>query len=118
VNVLRLGFPPTPGGPNRLPDDILHPKKDPLPVIGDGWRRVICGPEAGPLLVGDGFLTTGSEDSTRMAESRGWIFWWNGKCYAWSLPFAGRRFPYTNLRAGADTPLEGAGWWWEAWFLR
>ena len=118
VNVLRLGFPPTPGEPNRLPDDILNPKKDPLPVIAEGWRRVICGPGAGPLLVGEGFLTTGNEESTRMAESQGWYIWWGGKCFAWSAPFAGRRLPYSNLVPDADSAQEGAGWWWEWWYLQ
>jgi len=117
-SVLRLGFPPTPGEPNRLPDDILNPKKDPLPVIAPGWRRVMCGPEAGPLLLGDGFLTTGSEDSIRMAESRGWYFWWNGRCYAWSAPSLGKRLPYSNLLPGGETIVENGGWWWEWWYLR
>ena len=118
VSVLRLGFPPTPGEPNRLPDDILHPVHEPLPVIAGGWRRVICGSDAGPLLVGDGFLTTGTEESARMAEAQGWLIWWDGKCYAWSEPTVGRWAPYTNLLANADSPLEGGGWWWESWFLR
>jgi hypothetical protein len=118
VNVLRLGFPPTPGEPNRLPEDILHPKKNPLPVIEAGWRRVMCGPEAGPLLVGEGFLTTGSEESIRAAESYGLFIWRNGRCYAWSAPFAGRRFPYTNLLPGADGAPGNAGWWWEWWYLQ
>ena len=116
--VLRLGFPPTPGEPNRLPDDILHPVKKPLPEVAGGWRAVACGPGAGPLLVGPGFLTTGSEESVREAESMGWALWWNGKCYAWSEPSAGRRFPYSNLLPDGIPPLEGAGWWWEAWYLR
>jgi hypothetical protein len=118
VNVLRLGFPPTPGEPNRLPDDILHPKKEPLPVIAEGWRRVMCGPQAGPLLVGEGFLTTGDEESIRMAEAYGWYIWWNGKCFAWTAPSSGRRLPYSNLVPGADSALKGAGWWGEWWYLQ
>ncbi len=118
VNVLRLGFPPTPGEPNRLPDDILHPKKEPLPVIAEGWRRVMCGPEAGPLPVGEGFLTTGDEESIRMAEAYGWFMWWDGKCYAWTAPSLGKRLPYSNLAPGADSALKGLGWWWEWWYLQ
>jgi hypothetical protein len=117
-SVLRLGFPPTPGEPNRLPDDILNPKKEPLPVIPAGWRRVMCGPAAGPLLVGEGFLTTGNEDSIRMAEANGWYSWWNGRCYAWSAPSLGIRLPNTNLLPGSDSALENGGWWWEWWYLR
>jgi hypothetical protein len=117
-SILRLGFPPTPGEPNRLPDDILHPKKDPVPLIAAGWRRVMCGPEAGPLLVGEGFLTTGDEDSIRMAEANGWYFGWKGGCYAWSAPSRGKRLPYTNLLPGPNSALENGGWWWEWWYLR
>jgi hypothetical protein len=117
-SVLRLGFPPTPGEPNRLPDDILNPKKNPLPVIAAGWRRVMCGPSAGPLLVGEGFLTTGNEDSIRMAEANGWYSWWNGRCYAWLAPSLGKRLPSTNLLPGSDSALENGGWWWEWWYLR
>ncbi|MGB7537187.1 MAG: lamin tail domain-containing protein [Anaerolineales bacterium] len=117
-SVLRLGFPPTPGEPNRLPDDILNPKKNPLPLIAAGWRRVMCGPSAGPLLVGEGFLTTGDEDSIRMAEASGWYSWWNGRCYAWSAPSLGKRLPSTNLLPGSDSVLENGGWWWEWWYLR
>ncbi|MFN2297556.1 MAG: hypothetical protein ACK2UB_01815, partial [Anaerolineales bacterium] len=65
-----------------------------------------------------GFLTTGTEESARMAEAQGWLIWWDGKCYAWSEPTVGRWAPYTNLLANADSPLEGGGWWWESWFLR
>jgi hypothetical protein len=117
-SILRLGFPPTPGEPNRLPDDILHPKKEPIPLIASGWRRVMCGPEAGPLLVGDGFLTTGDEESIRMAQARGWYSTWNGKCYAWSAPSGGAHLPYSNLVPGPDSALEDGGWWWEWRYLR
>ncbi len=115
--ILRLGFPPTPGEPNRLPDDILNPKKKPLPVVASGWRRVMCGPEAGPLVVGEGFLTTGDEDSLRAAESGGLYFWWNGRCYAWTAPSRGKRLPYVNWLPGSDPVLENGGWWWEWWYL-
>jgi hypothetical protein len=117
-SVLRLGFPPTPGEANRLPDDILNPKKDPLPKIAEGWRRVMCGPEAGPLPVGAGFLTTGDEESIRMAESYGWYQWWNGRCYAWTEPSSGRHLAYSNLAPGVETAVENGGWWWEWWYLR
>jgi hypothetical protein len=117
-SVLRLGFPPTPGEPNRLPDDILNPEKKPLPVIAAGWRRVMCGPEAGPLAVGAGFLTTGDEGSIRMAEAYGWYTTWNGRCYAWTAPYPGRRLPYSNLAPGEESALQDAGWWWEWWYLR
>jgi hypothetical protein len=117
-SVLRLGFPPTPGEPNRLPDDILHPEKKPVPVIASGWRRVMCGPEAGPLLVGDGFLTTGDEDSLRMAEARNWYFTWNGACYAWSEPSRGAHLPYSNMTPDPDSAFQDGGWWWEWRYLR
>jgi hypothetical protein len=116
--ILRLGFPPTPGEPNRLPDDLLNPKKNPLPVIPSGWRRVMCGPEAGPLLVGDGLLTTGDEESLRTAEAGGLYIWWNGRCYAWSAPSQGKRLPYSNMLPGGDPIVENGGWWWEWWYLR
>lgn len=116
--ILRLGFPPTPGEPNRLPDDLLNPKKNPLPVIPSGWRRVMCGPEAGPLLVGDGLLTTGDEESLRTAEAGGLYIWWNGRCYAWSAPSQGKRLPYSNMLPGGDPFVENGGWWWEWWYLR
>jgi hypothetical protein len=118
VKVLRLGFPPTPGEPNRLPEDILNPPKEPLTAIPSGWRRVACGPDGGPLLVGEGFLTVGGEDSARAAESYGWFVWFNGACYAWSAPSAERRLPYSNLVPGADSAQDGFGWWWEWWYLR
>jgi hypothetical protein len=117
-SVLRLGFPPTPGEANRLPEDILHPEKAPLPVIAEGWRRVTCDPETGPLLVGEGFLTTGDEDAVRTAESFGWYIWWNGRCYAWTEPSLGRRLSYSNLLPGADSAPDGYGWWWQWWYLR
>jgi hypothetical protein len=117
AGVLRLGFPPTPGEPNRLPDDILNPKKNPPPILAGGWRRVMCGVATGPLLVGGGFLTTGDEDSLRAAEAGGWYQWWNGRCYAWSEPNPARRLPDSNLEPGSDSVLTAAGWWWEWWYL-
>jgi hypothetical protein len=118
AGVLRLGFPPTPGEPNRLPDDILNPKENPPPVIAGGWRRVMCGPDAGPLPVGAGFLTTGSEGSVRAAESNGWYQWWNGKCYAWTDPDVIRWLPDSNLEPDPSPGIEGFGWWWKWWYLR
>ncbi|MBN1441031.1 MAG: lamin tail domain-containing protein [Anaerolineales bacterium] len=117
-SVLRLGFPPTPGEPNRLPDDLLNPKKEPVPTIAEGWRRVMCGPQAGPLLVGAGVLTAGDEDSLRMAEAYGWYSWESGKCYAWTAPIQGSRFPYSNFGPSADGGLAGFDWWWDWRFFR
>ena len=115
---LRLGFPPTPGEPNRLPPDLLNPKPTPHVVIAEGWRKVDCASSNGPLAVSGGFLTTGGEESTRMAESYGWFTWRNGACFAWTAPriFGRSADPMKIPEVGSsDSEL---GWWWEAWYLQ
>ncbi len=115
---LRLGFPPTPGEPNRLPPDLLIPKSAPQVVIAEGWRTVDCASNARPLAVGGGFLTTGGEESVRMAESYGWFAWWNGACYAWTAPriFWRPLDPMKIPEVGSSG--FGLGWWWESWYLQ
>jgi hypothetical protein len=115
---LRLGFPPTPGEPNRLPPDLLNPKPKPHVVIAEGWREVDCDSSDGPVAVGGGFLTTGGEESTRMAESYGWFTWRNGECFAWTAPriFGRSADPMKIPEVGSSD--SGLGWWWEAWYLQ
>jgi hypothetical protein len=115
--VLRLGFPPTPGEANRLPPDLLNPVKKPiLPV--EGWREVDCGEGGGPILVGDGILTTGGEESALMAESYGWIYTEGGECFAWAAPrFYGGDF-VGGGSPGDSSEGRGIGSWWEWWFIR
>jgi len=115
---LRLGFPPTPGGANRLPPDLLNPKPAPKVVIPEGWRAVDCAPDAGPIAVGGGFLTTGGEESARMAASYGWYAWWNGECFAWTAPRIFWRPADPMKIPEVESPDIGLGWWWEAWYLR
>jgi hypothetical protein len=115
---LRLGFPPTPGEPNRLPPDILNPKPAPKAVIAEGWRTVACAPAVGPLAVGGGFLTTGGEESLRMAESYGWYAWWNGECFAWTAPRIFGRSADPHWIPEVESSNSGLGWWWEAWYLQ
>ncbi len=115
---LRLGFPPTPGETNRLPPDLLNPKPAPHVVIAEGWRDVDCASSDGPVAVGGGFLTTGGEESTRMAESYGWFTWRNGECFAWTAPriFGRSADPMKIPEVGSSG--SGLGWWWEAWYLQ
>jgi len=115
---LRLGFPPTPGEPNRLPPDLLNPKPTPKVVIAEGWRTVDCKPDDGPVAVGGGFLTTGGEESRQMAESYGWYAWWNGQCYAWTAPRIFGRSADPSRIPEAGSSDSGLGWWWESWYLQ
>jgi hypothetical protein len=111
-SVLRLGFPPTPGEPNRLPPDLLNTGHEPQPTTVVGWRTVDCKFDDGPILVGDGFLTTGGEESAMMAESFGYIRSRNGVCFAWASPRSYGVYvensPYENRQS----------WWWDWYILR
>ena len=115
---LRLGFPPTPGEPNRLPPDLLKPKSTPKAVIAEGWHAVGCAAGGEPLAVGGGFLTTGGEESIQTAESYGWFKSWNGECFAWTAPriFGRSADPLKIPKVGSAGG--GSGWWWEAWYLQ
>jgi hypothetical protein len=115
---LRLGFPPTPGEPNRLPPDILNPKHAPRVLIAEGWRAVDCSPDAGPLAVGGGFLTTGGEEARQMAESYGWFSFLNGACFAWTAPRIFGRSADPLWIPEVESSDSGLGWWWEAWYLQ
>jgi hypothetical protein len=115
---LRLGFPPTPGEMNRLPPDLLNPKPASMVAIPEGWRVVDCAPDAGPIAVGGGFLTTGGEESVRMAESYGWYAWWNGECFAWTAPRVFWRPADPMKIPEVGSPDDGRGWWWEVWYLQ
>jgi hypothetical protein len=116
VGGLRLGFPPTPGLPNRLPPDLENPKPKLKTEIPAGWRKMDCLEALRfPVLVGDGMLTTGADHALSMAERWGWMYSQKGDCYAWS----------GNLRAGLTakevwkTGYEiGNGYWWALVLLR
>jgi hypothetical protein len=115
--ILRLGFPPTPGDYNRLPPQLLiKPQKAPLPVLA-GWREADCSAGGGPIVLGEGDLTTGDESSLRMAENTGWLTWEDGACFAWAAPriFGGdtiASFPAEGIPADP-----GLGWWWDPWYI-
>lgn len=116
-SVLRLGFPPTPREKNQLPPELLRtPRKTPLLPL-EGWREVDC-EEDGPIVLGDGALTTGDESSFRMAENTGWLTWEEGGCFAWTAPRTYDGDPAVSLWMEESAGDYGVGWWWEAWFLR
>jgi hypothetical protein len=118
-SVLRLGFPPTPGGSNRLPLELTIPanETEPSPHL-EGWRRMACGAEVGPVLAGDGFPTTGDESAVRLAGGAGW-FTWNGEmCFAWVEPHATTEMSPDMPGSGSPPGDFGIGWLWEAWFIR
>jgi hypothetical protein len=116
-SVLRLGFPPTPGERNRLPPALLiTPTRTPAPVLA-GWREADCSIGAGPILLGEGVLTTGEESSIQMAEITGWLAWEQGACFAWAAPRAYGGDLSASPAVG-DLHDPGAGWWWEPRFIR
>jgi hypothetical protein len=117
--VLRLGFPPTPGGENRLPPELLVPADTmEAPPTDYGWRRQACRAGVGPVLAGDGFPTTGDESAIRLARGLGWFTWRGDQCYAWVEPQVDAGIPLGRSSPRSRPGDYGLGWYWEAWFIR
>jgi hypothetical protein len=116
IGEIRLGFPPTPGQPNRLPPDLENPKPTAKPKTPLGWRDLDCARQnPSPAMIGDGALLISSESAWKMAERLGWVFSSGKQCYGW----AGRMSPATIGRASWQSGFEiGNGYWWAMIMMR